>query len=93
MEVDLLEFVHEHTLVIFRVHAQGLAVEPGRRPCERVQEPVSIALVVTAGAFIEVFLDVAQDCIEFICLHVSVVGFPVRVHRTGVSSGVASARR
>ena len=89
MSADLFEFLHEHTLIIFPVHAQGLTFEPGCRPGECVQEPVSIALVVAVVALIDVFAGVAQDCIEFICLHVFVLGFPVRVYRTGVSSGVA----
>ena len=42
--VDLLEFVQEHTLIIFRVHIQAPRVEPCCRPCECVQKPSLIAL-------------------------------------------------
>ena len=93
MGVDLLEFVHEHALVILRVHAQGLTVQLGCRPGKCVQEHASIALECLTAFPIDVFANVVQDCTQFICLHASVLGFPVRVHRIGVSSEVASVRR
>ena len=93
MGVNLPQFVHEHALIIFGVHTQGLRVEPGCRPCERVQEPALIVLEGFAALPIDVFLDIAQDCIEFVCLHVSVLGFPVQVYRIGASSAVALVRR
>ena len=60
MDVDLLQFVHKHTPVIFPVHAQGLAVEPGCRPAQCVQEHASIAPIVAVIALIDVLANIIQ---------------------------------